>query len=110
MFYHHVLAWKACYTSFTAVLCKPTSRTAREVSKGNKEAADIAKQVYTRFTESSETISKVASEFKSVIDEMKPTVKEFKEASKQLSEAINMFRGVWDPGKSIFLSGGLCYM
>ena len=32
MFYHHVLAWKACYTSFTAVLCKPTSRTIIEVS------------------------------------------------------------------------------
>ena len=32
MFYHHVLAWKACYTCFTAVLCKPTSRTNRKVS------------------------------------------------------------------------------
>ena len=32
MFYHHVLAWKACYTCFTAVLCKPTSRTGRIVS------------------------------------------------------------------------------
>ena len=27
MFYHHVLAWKACYTYFSAVLFKPTSRT-----------------------------------------------------------------------------------
>ena len=33
MFYHHVLAWKACYTSFTAVLCKPTSRTDHIVLK-----------------------------------------------------------------------------
>ena len=30
--YHHVLAWKACYTCFTAVLCKPTSRTELNVS------------------------------------------------------------------------------
>jgi hypothetical protein len=27
MFYHHVLAWKACYTYFSAVLFKPISRT-----------------------------------------------------------------------------------
>ena len=32
MFYHHVLAWKACYTYFSAVLFKPTSRTSRIVS------------------------------------------------------------------------------
>jgi len=32
MFYHHVLGWKACYTSFAAVLFKPTSRTPLEVS------------------------------------------------------------------------------
>ena len=30
--YHHVLGWKACYTSFAAVLFKPTSRTSRIVS------------------------------------------------------------------------------
>ena len=28
--YHHVLAWKACYTSFAAVLFKQTSRTSQE--------------------------------------------------------------------------------
>ncbi|MCL2926052.1 MAG: hypothetical protein MGF17_15955 [Trichodesmium sp. MAG_R04] len=75
------------HQNLTKVVESSLGKVAREISKGNKEAADIAKQVYTRFTESSETISKVASEFKSVIDEMKPTVKEFKEASKQLSEA-----------------------
>jgi hypothetical protein len=32
MFYHHVLAWKACYTYFSAVLFKPTSRTRQKVS------------------------------------------------------------------------------
>ena len=32
MFYHPVLVWKACYTSFAAVLCKPTSRTELNVS------------------------------------------------------------------------------
>ena len=32
MFYHHVLGWKACYTSFAAVLFKPTSRTELNVS------------------------------------------------------------------------------
>ena len=32
MFYHHVLAWKACYTYFSAVLFKPTSRTGSIVS------------------------------------------------------------------------------
>ena len=30
--YHHVLGWKACYTCFSAVLFKPTSRTERKVS------------------------------------------------------------------------------
>ena len=32
MFYHPVLVWKACYTSFAAVLFKPTSRTELNVS------------------------------------------------------------------------------
>ena len=58
-----------------------------EISKGNKEAADIAKQVYERFTESSGTISKAASEFKSVVDEMKPTVKEFNQASETFQQS-----------------------
>jgi hypothetical protein len=70
-------------------------KVAREISKGNKEAADIAKQVYTRFTESSGTISNAAGRFESVVnnfqniiaDEMKPTVKEFKEASKTFQQS-----------------------
>ena len=32
MLYHHVLAWKACYTYSSAVLFKPTSRTNKKVS------------------------------------------------------------------------------
>ncbi|NEQ34922.1 MAG: hypothetical protein F6K40_00795 [Okeania sp. SIO3I5] len=68
---------------------------AREISQGNREAANLARQIYERFTESSGTISRAASEFESVInnfqniiaDEMKPTVKKFNRASKTFKQS-----------------------
>ena len=79
----------------TDALESSLGRIAREISEGNREAANLAIQVYTRFTESSGTISNAAGRFESVVnnfqniiaDEMKPTVKEFKEASKTFQQS-----------------------
>ena len=79
-------------------------KIAKEISEGNTEAVNLARQVYESFTQSSGTISNAASEFQSVVNnfqniianEMTPTVKEFNRASetfqqsqfpRQLSEA-----------------------
>jgi hypothetical protein len=47
MFYHHVLAWKACYTYFSAVLFKPTSRTQKivSISSPSSEGGELMSRV-----------------------------------------------------------------
>lgn len=62
-------------------------KVAREISTGNTEAVNLARQVYESFTESSATISNATNQFKLVVDEMKPTVKEFKHASERFQQS-----------------------
>ena len=83
------------HENVTNVVESSLGKVAREISKGNKEAADIAKQVYTRFTESSGTISNAASKFESdvdnfqniIADEMKSTVEELNRASETFQQS-----------------------
>ncbi|MBW4612763.1 MAG: hypothetical protein KME21_05685 [Desmonostoc vinosum HA7617-LM4] len=49
---------------------KSLGRVAKEIAQGNKEAADLAKQVYERFAEASGTISAAATEFEHAIAEL----------------------------------------
>jgi hypothetical protein len=62
MFYHHVLAWKACYTYFSAVLFKPTSRTQKIVSISSPSSEGGGIDAKLEFVVSIVSISSPSSE------------------------------------------------
>ncbi|MBR8836755.1 MAG: hypothetical protein DSM106950_22745 [Stigonema ocellatum SAG 48.90 = DSM 106950] len=62
------------------VVEKSLGDVARQIAQGNKEAADLAKQVYERFFEAAGTISNAATEFENAIAELKTTSKIFIQA------------------------------
>ncbi|NER04521.1 MAG: hypothetical protein F6K17_18865, partial [Okeania sp. SIO3C4] len=83
------------YENVTNAVESSLGKIAKEISEGNREAANLARQVYQRFTESSGTISNAAGRFESVVnnfhniiaDEMRPTVEEFNRASETFQQS-----------------------
>ncbi len=62
------------------VVEKSLGDVARQIAQGNKEAADLAKQVYERFFEAAGTISTAATDFENAIAELKAKAEIFIQA------------------------------
>ncbi|MBD2346771.1 hypothetical protein [Anabaena subtropica] len=56
-------------------------KVAEQIAQGNKEASDLAKEVYKRFYEAAGTISSAASKFDDTIDELNAKSHIFKESA-----------------------------
>jgi hypothetical protein len=62
-------------------------KVAQQISEGNKEVTDLARQVYERFTEAAGTISGAADKFETAIDEFTAKSQIFKEAAEIFSNS-----------------------
>jgi chromosome segregation ATPase len=62
-------------------------KVAQQISEGNKEVTDLARQVYERFTEAAGSISGAADKFETAIDEFTAKSQIFKEAAEIFSNS-----------------------
>ncbi|MBD2778739.1 hypothetical protein [Iningainema tapete] len=69
------------------VVEKSLGGVAREIAQGNKEAADLAKQVYERFSEAAGIISAAATEFEHTVAELKAKAEIFKQAGETFEQS-----------------------
>ena len=66
-------------------------KVANQIAAGNKEATDLARQVYQRFTETAGTLSHGATQFQYAVESLEKEVAKIQQAGDKLTEGATIF-------------------